>query len=860
MPRTLTPYYDTHLSCVNSDETVEGYRKHFQGKEHLNFLCDDEKLGPIIISIKQEVERTSESDTQGFIRVIIRTCEKTTVDLLPIENLSEQPSPKDIIKYILGDEVETLDQIQVIAHPQASDMIVKYDEHSASRAFKFGIIYQKFGQISEEEYFCNKHHSPAMDEFLQMLGHRVRLQDFNGYNGGLDVKYGQTGESSVHTEHNNKEVMFHVSTLLPFSNGDTQQVQRKRHIGNDIVCIVFQDDNTPFSPTSIRSHFLHVFIVVQVEEPNTSNTRYKVSVTAKEDVPKFGPKMPNPAIFRKGPEFREFLLAKLMNAEMAALKSAEFAKLADRTRTSLLRNLYEELLEKNSLIFGGATNNDEAVPKGKLLTSLRKAIRGRSPINRTSSMRESRTSEENGNSSDENNSKTGKKGKERRKSSQSFLSKKKSPKLTKRERSLSKSMEALNSKLDPTPEDKRSSTFFISGSPPRDRVSTGLPSQRPFTNTSTLTKEEHSERTLFARSQSTSVLNTSDNRNELRGASGGQRLPNSLPRARESRESREELPEYGVTYIGGYSKPMSDRASLINIGSPVRIVNYDKSPGLVRRSSEPHEIIRPQPQRAQLINLFPNGDMYGPRQMHQLSQQVQHQQQELQQLYTQRHKRDNERDGYSASHLLRSSDSTASRSSSEGNTTAAHRTHPTPSGAMYRTRTSPEAQRPSPDTSPVLMRRLKKTAVVSPLLEVVEGNRPRPRSVPPGMLLFDPTDPESEGLSQVLERNSSSVCNENSEHSGSTQSINDPETTDSLIKQIQTLTSDNVKLKCEKLELERQIVLLQRENKASNDRNHQYTADLYEARCEIARLRSLLPSENVRPEDVTGTKYRHTRL
>ncbi|EDO28775.1 predicted protein [Nematostella vectensis] len=35
-----------------------------------------------------------------------------------------------------------------------------------------------------------------------------------------------------------------------------------------------------------------------------------------------------------GPEFREFLLAKLMNAEMAALKSAEFAKLAEIHRKS----------------------------------------------------------------------------------------------------------------------------------------------------------------------------------------------------------------------------------------------------------------------------------------------------------------------------------------------------------------------------------------------------------------------------------------------------------------------------------------------------------------------------------------------
>ena len=40
--------------------------------------------------------------------------------------------------------------------------------------------------------------------------------------------------------------MYHVATLLPFSDTDAQQLQRKRHIGNDIVSIVFQEANTPF--------------------------------------------------------------------------------------------------------------------------------------------------------------------------------------------------------------------------------------------------------------------------------------------------------------------------------------------------------------------------------------------------------------------------------------------------------------------------------------------------------------------------------------------------------------------------------------------------------------------------------------
>ena len=38
--------------------------------------------------------------------------------------------------------------------------------------------------------------------------------------------------------------MFHVSTLLPFSAKDSQHLEKKRHIGNDRVAIVFQDENT----------------------------------------------------------------------------------------------------------------------------------------------------------------------------------------------------------------------------------------------------------------------------------------------------------------------------------------------------------------------------------------------------------------------------------------------------------------------------------------------------------------------------------------------------------------------------------------------------------------------------------------
>lgn len=43
----------------------------------------------------------------------------------------------------------------------------------------------------------------------------------------------------------------------------TAQLQRKRHIGNDIVAVVYQEGQTPFVSDMIKSHFLHCFLVVR---------------------------------------------------------------------------------------------------------------------------------------------------------------------------------------------------------------------------------------------------------------------------------------------------------------------------------------------------------------------------------------------------------------------------------------------------------------------------------------------------------------------------------------------------------------------------------------------------------------------
>uniref|UniRef100_A0A668VIL7 Rap-GAP domain-containing protein n=1 Tax=Oreochromis aureus TaxID=47969 RepID=A0A668VIL7_OREAU len=345
----LSPNTRTKLEC-NTLATL--FRKHFLGKEHFNYYSVDSALGHLVFSLKYEV-----IGDQEHLRLMLRTKLKTYHDVIPISCLTEFPNVVQMAKLVC--EEVNVDRFYPVLYPKASRLIVTFDEHVISNNFKFGVIYQKFGQTSEEELFGNNEESPAFVEFLEFLGEKIELHNFKGFRGGLDVTHGQTGTESVYCNYRNKEVMFHVSTKLPYTEGDTQQLQRKRHIGNDIVAIVFQEENTPFVPDMIASNFLHAYIVVQVVNPCSDNVLYKVSVTARDDVPFFGPALPNPAIFKKGPEFHEFLFTKLINAEYACYKAEKFAKLEERTRSALLETLYEELHLNSQAIMGVGGEDDK---------------------------------------------------------------------------------------------------------------------------------------------------------------------------------------------------------------------------------------------------------------------------------------------------------------------------------------------------------------------------------------------------------------------------------------------------------------------------------------------------------------------
>ncbi|XP_075048317.1 signal-induced proliferation-associated 1-like protein 1 isoform X5 [Mixophyes fleayi] len=339
------------------------YRKYFYQKEHWNYFGSDDNIGPLAVSIRREkLEDAKENGPQYNYRMIFRTSELMTLrgsvleDAIPstAKHGTARGLPlKEVLEHIVP-ELNVQCLRLAFNTPKVTEQLMKLDEQGLSYQLKVGIMYCKAGQSTEEEMYNNEAAGPAFEEFLQLLGERVRLKGFEKYRAQLDTKTDSTGTHSLYTTYKDYEIMFHVSTMLPYTPNNKQQLLRKRHIGNDIVTIVFQEHGAqPFSPKNIRSHFQHVFVIVRAHNPCTDSVYYSVAVTRSRDVPAFGPPIPKSFNFPKSAVFRDFLLAKVINAENAAHKSEKFRAMATRTHQEYLKDLAEKNVTNTSIDSSG---------------------------------------------------------------------------------------------------------------------------------------------------------------------------------------------------------------------------------------------------------------------------------------------------------------------------------------------------------------------------------------------------------------------------------------------------------------------------------------------------------------------------
>ncbi|XP_017315940.1 GTPase-activating Rap/Ran-GAP domain-like protein 3 isoform X1 [Ictalurus punctatus] len=327
---------DVHLE--NPEYHTRWFFKYFLGKVHQNYVGVDAEKNPFYLSVVLSDQNNQRVPQYRAILWRKTGTLKISLPYSPTKTLSV----KSILSAMNMERFEK--GPREILNPEIQKDLLVLEEQEGSVNFKFGVLYAKDGQLTDDEMFSNETGSENFDKFLNLLGDTICLQGWAGYRGGLDTKNDTTGIHSIYTVYQGHELMFHVSTMLPYSKENKQQVERKRHIGNDIVTIVFQegDDASPsFKPSMIRSHFTHIFALVKY---NNQNDSYRLKIFSEESVPLFGPPLPSPPVFTDHQEFRDFLLVKLINGEKATLETPTFAQKRQRTLDMLIRSLYQDLM------------------------------------------------------------------------------------------------------------------------------------------------------------------------------------------------------------------------------------------------------------------------------------------------------------------------------------------------------------------------------------------------------------------------------------------------------------------------------------------------------------------------------------
>ncbi|KXN86680.1 Tuberin [Leucoagaricus sp. SymC.cos] len=127
---------------------------------------------------------------------------------------------------------------------------------------KVGIMYVAPGQTEELEILGNTHGSPAYTRFLEGLGRLINLRgQVDVYAGGLDPD--EDGEYAYAWWDDIGQILYHTATMMPSHPYDPHYNNKKRHIGNDYVRIIWNDSGKPYRFDTLSTQFQFVNIVIE---------------------------------------------------------------------------------------------------------------------------------------------------------------------------------------------------------------------------------------------------------------------------------------------------------------------------------------------------------------------------------------------------------------------------------------------------------------------------------------------------------------------------------------------------------------------------------------------------------------------
>ena len=292
-------------------------------------LFTPEQLGEIIerrwviansvVTIKQatasgwaQITKRQPSGTSSYmVRELFKTTPHHQIgnfDTTPTNSGSDTGNhvlPSQLLVQLLTPIPQTVEVFKPILLPDedAVDRTIRlFDMTSTVDGHKIGVIYIGEGQEKEEEILANVSGSVDYIEFLNGLGSLTKLKGATFNTQGLDKEYGSDGDYTFCWRDRVSEIVFHVTTQMPTNLvRDPQCVNKKKHIGNDYVNIIFNDSGLPFRFNTFASDFNYVNIVITPEsratflasrdrDRNESNSPfYRVKVMGKAGFPEISP-------------------------------------------------------------------------------------------------------------------------------------------------------------------------------------------------------------------------------------------------------------------------------------------------------------------------------------------------------------------------------------------------------------------------------------------------------------------------------------------------------------------------------------------------------------------------------------------
>ncbi|XP_029014950.1 tuberin isoform X1 [Betta splendens] len=140
------------------------------------------------------------------------------------------------------------------------DQMPPYDTH------KIGVVFAGAGQVNNEvAILSNEYGSNRYTAFLTGLGKLIHLKDCDPdqiFLGGLD-QYGDDGEFTYCWHDDIMQAIFHIATLMPNRESDKGCCNKKRHIGNDFVMVVYNDSGEDYKLGTIKGQFNFVEVIIK---------------------------------------------------------------------------------------------------------------------------------------------------------------------------------------------------------------------------------------------------------------------------------------------------------------------------------------------------------------------------------------------------------------------------------------------------------------------------------------------------------------------------------------------------------------------------------------------------------------------